>query len=269
MSVRILFGSACTALVLLAFVGPVSAAPSGTVTFGIQAAGSPDDQRTALSYSLSPGASAADRIAVVNYSAQPLDLRVYGADATTSADGGFVAQPAAARPTRVGSWLRIAGGTSKTVRVPAQAATPDGGTAPGRVELPVSLDVPTGAAGGDVAGAIVVALGSTATGSGQTMGFDQGLALRVYVKVTGAETPVSAGPAAVVRQGEHTASRPWLLPAVLIAVGVLLILVVWLVRRLRYGGGKPHGSSDRQPDAASSSDRRDAGGDRGRHRTRT
>jgi|KBSSwiStaDraftv2_1062776.scaffolds.fasta_scaffold31410_3 hypothetical protein len=222
--------AAASALIALVVI-PAGAAPTTPVRFGIEAAGSADDRRTALSYELSPGSAAADGVAVVNYSDRALTFDLYGADAASSADGGFAVQPRSSQPTGVGAWVTINERNSGPVVVPAEHVDSTGATVPGRIELPVRINVPAAAKAGTLSGAVVVSLGSAAIdGSGGSVSLEQRVALRVYVTVTGAADGNAPRPSAH-RRSSPAAARPWLLPTALAVGALLLLLVIWQARR--------------------------------------
>ena len=151
-------------------------------TFGIQpAVARGPDQRPYLIYPVAPGAKVDDHVAVVNYSKQPLTLRVYATDAYNGADGSFSLLDRKQKPRDAGTWLRLqTPGRSQFVTVAPTSY---------RV-LPVHLSVPRGANPGDHVAGIVVAL-STATknGKGTNVELDQRVGIRTFVRVAGPLRP--------------------------------------------------------------------------------
>ena len=154
-------------------------------TFGIQPAiARGPDQRPYLIYPVAPGAKVDDHVAVVNYSKQPLTLRVYATDAYNGADGSFSLLDRKQRPKDAGTWLRVqTPGASQFVTVAPTSY---------RV-LSVHLSVPRGANPGDHVAGIVVAL-STATvnGKGTNVELDQRVGIRTFVRVAGPLRPALA-----------------------------------------------------------------------------
>lgn len=151
-------------------------------TFGIQPAGTRGpDTRPYLIYPAAAGAVLQDHVAIINYSKQPLTLKVYATDATNGADGSFSLLPATQRPTDAGSWLGISGadaGGSVTV-----------GPTSYRL-LAVRLAVPRNATPGDHVAGLVAALStSTRNSKGTNVVLDQRVGIRTFVRVAGALHP--------------------------------------------------------------------------------
>ena len=181
-----------TLMALLAVTAGAWSAPNATAadapktptraTFGIQpAVARGPDQRPYLIYPVAPGAKVDDHVAVVNYSRQPLTLRVYATDAYNGADGSFSLLDRKQTPRDAGTWLRVqTPGNSQFVTVAPTSY---------RV-LAVRLSVPPGADPGDHVAGIVVAL-STATknGKGTNVELDQRVGIRTFVRVAGPLRP--------------------------------------------------------------------------------
>jgi hypothetical protein len=151
------------------------------VTFGLQPAQAhKTDTRSFFSFGVTPGAKLSDHVAVVNYSAKPLRLAVYATDAAAGADGGITFDTAATTPVDAGSWIKV--GTTQLVTVPARHSS----GAPGSVILPVAVTVPATADPGDHVAAIIASLVVQGSGSsGTPVRFDQRVAERVYIRVSG------------------------------------------------------------------------------------
>lgn len=150
------------------------------VAFGIQPAshGKPD-ARARLAYSMTPGASASDEVALVNLGTKPVTLSVYATDATSGADGSFGLLAAAQKPADLGRWITVGG--RNTVRVPARTSH-----GPSYVIVPIRLSAPGNATPGDHAGGVVVSLLSSAVNKqGLKIGFDQRVGMRVYTRISG------------------------------------------------------------------------------------
>jgi hypothetical protein len=159
---------------------PTPAAPRAT--FGIQPAGAKGpDNRPYLIYPVAPGAVVQDHVAVVNYSSQPLTLRVYATDAFNGADGTFSLLDRKKPATQAGTWLRTAvPGASEFLTVPKQTY---------RI-VPVTLRVPRGASPGDHVAGIVASLATTSQGKqGTAVELDQRVGIRTFVRVSGELTP--------------------------------------------------------------------------------
>lgn len=106
-----------------------------------------------------PGSVLEDRLSVTNPGAEPVTVRLRGADAYNTGGGGFAVRGAHGS-TGTGAWLRTA---STEVTVPGRT----------RADVPVSFTVPEDARPGDHPGAIV------AEGGGRSVG------VRVQLRVGG------------------------------------------------------------------------------------
>ncbi|MEU9200121.1 hypothetical protein [Streptomyces sp. NPDC048332] len=97
-----------------------------------------------------PGTVLEDRLSVTNPGPEPVTVRLRGADAYNTGDGGFAVRGAHAS-TGTGAWLR----TARTeVTVPGRT----------RADVPVSFTVPRDALPGDHPGAIVAESGGRSVG---------------------------------------------------------------------------------------------------------
>lgn len=136
------------------------------------------DARNYFVYSLNPGQSVQDEVAIVNLSDQPLTLSVLGTDAyTDSTSGAFGLLPSADEPTDTGAWVRLA---ADSVTIPEHS----------RAEVPFVLAVPSNATPGDHAGGIVTSLlTSGQDANGQNVLFDARIAVRIYLTVAGDLAP--------------------------------------------------------------------------------
>lgn len=106
-----------------------------------------------------PGSVLEDRLSVTNPGPEPVTVRLRGADAYNTGNGGFAVRGAHGS-TGTGAWLRTA---STEVTVPGRT----------RADVPVSFTVPEDARPGDHPGAIV------AEGGGRSVG------VRVHLRVGG------------------------------------------------------------------------------------
>jgi hypothetical protein len=126
--------------------------------------------RAHFAYSLAPGTSVTDAIAVVNRSETSIKLRVYASDAFSTPTGGIDLLPAAKKPTDVGAWITMK--TQIITLKPQQSAV-----------VPFTLAVPATATPGDHSGGVVTSL---ITGTNNTaVQLDRRLGSRVYLRVTG------------------------------------------------------------------------------------
>ncbi|MGW2595279.1 COG1470 family protein [Streptomyces sp. NPDC001515] len=110
----------------------------------------PDDARPSFYLEGLPGSVLQDRLSILNPGAEPVTVRLRGADAYNTDDGGFAVRGAHGS-TGTGAWLR----TARTeVTVPART----------RADVPVSFTVPRDALPGDHPGAVVAESGGRAVG---------------------------------------------------------------------------------------------------------
>lgn len=142
------------------------------------------DQRPNLSFGVTPGATQADHVAVLNFSVKPLSLQVYATDAVNTASGGFGLLPATATPTGAGAWITIPK-RDATVRVPAKH-----GHTPGYVIVPITLRVPDNASPGDHIGGVIASLRTIGRNkTGENVVLLQRVATRLFVRVAGTLKP--------------------------------------------------------------------------------
>ena len=145
------------------------------LTIGVQpATAKAPDRRPHFTYALGARDVVTDHVAVFNYSAAPVTLRLYARDALTTRSGALDVQPADARPTGAGAWLALA-----TPELTLKPRT--------RVIVPFQLGVPYDATPGDHTGAIVASLTTTSTNAeGRRVDVENRVGLRVYLRVRGA-----------------------------------------------------------------------------------
>jgi hypothetical protein len=147
-------------------------------TFGIGPANAKKlDGRPFLRYLASPGGALSDHVSVQNIGLKPVTLNVYVVDAVNGADGAIGYLPRASEQTGASRWVRVGipGGLSRI-------------TIPGRSSkvLPVSMTVPSNATPGDHAAGIIASLISRVkSDTGQSVDFEQRVALRTFVRVSG------------------------------------------------------------------------------------
>ncbi|MFD0506015.1 hypothetical protein ACFQ0G_30485 [Streptomyces chiangmaiensis] len=102
-----------------------------------------------------PGTVLQDAVSVLNPGSEPLTVRLSGADADDTADGGFTVRT---RPVDTGAWIAFARTTGgRRAAVHAVSVTVPART---RADVPFSLTVPGGAVPGDHPGAIVASAGA-------------------------------------------------------------------------------------------------------------
>ncbi|MET7700008.1 hypothetical protein [Streptomyces sp. NPDC005485] len=116
-----------------------------------------------------PGTVLQDTVSVRNPGSTPLTVRLRGADADNTADGGFTVR---GRATDTGAWIGFARRTAEGRRVPVSAVSVRV-PAHTRADVPFTVSVPAGAAPGDHPGAIV------ASGGGRSA------AVRIQLRVSG------------------------------------------------------------------------------------
>jgi hypothetical protein len=130
--------------------------------------------RAHYAYSLAPGSTVTDAIAVVNRSDTSIKLRVYASDAFSTATGGIDLLPANKKPTDVGSWIAMK--QSVITVAPQKSAI-----------VPFTITVPEKATPGDHSGGVVTSL---VTGDGSSaVQLDRRLGSRLYLRVTGDLAP--------------------------------------------------------------------------------
>lgn len=161
-----------------------AAAPSDDVTFSVQPAGrSGPDGRSNFDWGLTPGARLADRVAVVNYSPQPLPLRLYATDALNTDEGGFGLLATSDKPQDLGSWITLED-VGRQVVVPAAT-----GSQPGVITSAVQVQVPDRATPGDHSAGIVAVLTTADTDGQAQIQLEQRVASRVFARVSGEAEP--------------------------------------------------------------------------------
>jgi hypothetical protein len=175
------------ALLAVALFGLVSttapagaqAAQSWSVT---PAGGSPDQPGTRpdLSYTVDPGTSITDTIQVWNYGAEPIQLKVYAADALITSEGSYDLRPSSEAPTDVAAWTIL---SSNVVTVPANSVS----------AITVSIAVPKDALPGDHPGGIVASVGTPTTNAdGAQVLVEKRVGTRLNVRVNGDIVPGAA-----------------------------------------------------------------------------
>ena len=176
------FATVIAVLLLSNVIGPAAATPADTpkppaATFGIGPSdGKKLDQRPYLRYLASPGGKLSDHIAIENFGLEPITLAVYAVDAKNGNDGRIGYLPKASPGTDSAPWFHIATpGGSGHITIASRKS----------VILPVTLTVPSKATPGDHTAGIVVSVTSRVKGSTGPVNFEQRVALRAAVRVSG------------------------------------------------------------------------------------
>jgi hypothetical protein len=169
--------AACTAAALMLAIAPTPAHAQGP-SVGIR----PADEREYFHVQLAPG-QVSERPAIVsNFSADPVDLLIYPADATITAKGDFALAEHDTPARQVGAWIHL---PVSTLHLAGHAST--------AVTFPIT--VPPDTAPGDYAGGILIQ--STTPGKASTVqnGFAvqlnivQRVGARIYLHVAGKVQP--------------------------------------------------------------------------------
>ena len=148
------------------------------LTFGVQAASrTKPDSRPHFDYTAVQNGTVVDYLAVSNYSAKQLALRIYPADAYTNTDGGFDLVKSSADSHDIGRWVTLP--NSSITLAPRTRAI-----------LPFRLVVPANASPGDHTGGIVASVSTTSRdANGDVVTVQHRLAERIYLRVPGALRP--------------------------------------------------------------------------------
>lgn len=156
--------------------------PGARITFGLQPAtkGAPD-ARPSYRYSVTPGGTMRDQVAVRNLSATPVTFQVYATDAVNVDNGGFGLLPRTQRPRDVGTWVTVGPrGFKGSVTVKAKSD----------VILPLALKVPLNAQPGDHTGGVVVSVTTqTKNAEGTNTVLEQRIGARMFIRVSGPARP--------------------------------------------------------------------------------
>lgn len=173
---RTALGALIAVLALVAVAFPaVSAAAEDDVTWTVRTASNNlGSERTNFTYTIDPGGSVSDALVVANHGADPIDLKIYAADGSTSADGQLALRVAGDQSSAVGAWVVPQTGTLSVA--PGETAT-----------VPFTVAVPTTATPGDYAGGIVTTLAVPDAATGVSV--DRRLGIRVNLRVGGELTP--------------------------------------------------------------------------------
>jgi hypothetical protein len=151
------------------------------VTVGIRTANAKGgDERGAYDYEILPRGVVRDWVAVSNYRDQPITVRLFGKDATSSPGAPFEVQQSEEAPKDLGAWIAL-----RKTRLTIPART--------EIVVPFQLGVPYNATPGDHAGAIVLSLlAKEPKPQGGSIVVDHRVALRVHLRVPGDLKPALA-----------------------------------------------------------------------------
>lgn len=184
---RVALGALVAGLVALAlFALPTSAVaddsgsgsgskdPKSAATVGIRTATAQGgDDRGVFDYEVLPRGVVRDWVAVSNFRYQPITVRLFAKDATTSPDSAFDVQASADAPKDIGGWISL---KKNKLTIPPRT----------EIVVPFQLGVPYNAEPGDHAGAIVVSLlAKEPKPSGGTIVVDHRVGMRVHLRVPG------------------------------------------------------------------------------------
>lgn len=132
-----------------------------------------DASRTQFEYEVPPKGRVIDYVAVSNLRNEPVKVRLFAKDATTTTDSAYAVQASEDTPVDIGSWMSL---KKDTITLPPRSET----------VVPFQLGVPFNATPGDHTGAIVVSLlAKEAKPEGGTVVVDHRIGLRVLLRVPG------------------------------------------------------------------------------------
>lgn len=133
--------------------------------------------RPNLAYSIAPGGSVEDAVTLWNYSSVPVTFRLVTADAFNNETGDFALPRTGEVPEDLGAWITL--GTSTLTVAARTSAT-----------IPITVKVPTDAAPGDHAAAILASTNTVGVdGRGTEVQLDRRTGPRVYLRVAGPVNP--------------------------------------------------------------------------------
>ncbi len=171
---------ACLVALLSVLVGgPAMAATTPErVTWAVQhEVAEGQQQRVSFRYELEPGGTVTDSVTVTNFTAEPVEFKLYASDGVITADGQFDLLPAAEKPKDVGSWITM---SESSVTVPGSSSA----------SVPFTVTVPANATPGDHPGGIVAALTRAGADGGQQVSVENRVGARVHLRVGGELKPV-------------------------------------------------------------------------------
>jgi hypothetical protein len=133
------------------------------------------DRRSAFRYNnLKAGTVVSDYVSITNFSKFPVTFQLYATDAFTTSNGSLGMLAADAKPTDVGSWVKL---SKTTIRLAPSE----------RANEPFTLRIPGIASPGDHTGGIIAAVAVTTAGpNGANVKVDRRLAVPIFLRVSGA-----------------------------------------------------------------------------------
>jgi len=171
------------AVVFGVFAATIPASAQASQSWSVTPAGGSPDQpgtRTDLSYTVDPGTLITDTIQVWNYGAEPIQLKVYAADALITSEGSYDLRPSGEVSTDVAAWTVL---SSNVVTVPAKSVS----------AIAVSIAVPKDALPGDHPGGIVASVATPTTNAeGAQVLVENRVGTRLNVRVNGDILPGAA-----------------------------------------------------------------------------
>ncbi|TFC27365.1 DUF916 domain-containing protein [Cryobacterium sp. TMT1-3] len=188
------------AALLLASPTAAFAEGENAVTWSVQPSTpqGPDD-RPEFDYTVAPGATISDWVAISNFSSRPATFRVHAADATTDyTTAAFTLIGADQASVDAGAWTSVdsAAAVCADTNDAAERACAAGlgvtiTLEPGsRADVPFTVTVPHDATPGDHAAGIVASFQSEAVDStGSAVSVEQRVGTRIYLRVEGALLP--------------------------------------------------------------------------------
>lgn len=131
------------------------------------------DDRGSYDYEILPRGVVRDWVAISNYRYQPITVRLFAKDATSSPGSSFAIQKSAQAPKDVGAWVAL---KKNKITIPPRT----------EIVVPFQLGVPHDATPGDHAGAIVVSLlAKEPKPEGGTIIVDHRVGMRIHLRVPG------------------------------------------------------------------------------------
>ncbi|MEI7622081.1 MAG: hypothetical protein WCJ88_00845 [Actinomycetes bacterium] len=165
------------------FAATIPASAQASQSWSVTPAGGSPDQpgsRTDLSYTVDPGTLITDTIQVWNYGSEPIQLKVYAADALITSEGSYDLRPSGEVSTDVAAWTVL---SSNTVTIAPSSVT----------AVNVSIAVPKDALPGDHPGGIVASVATPTTNAdGAQVVVEKRVGTRLNVRVNGDIVPSAA-----------------------------------------------------------------------------
>ncbi|WP_433215014.1 WxL protein peptidoglycan domain-containing protein [Dactylosporangium sp. CS-047395] len=152
--------------------------PSGSITWSVQpsSANGPDSRKEFSYADIKPGTVIHDYVAVTNFSAAPVTFQIYATDAQNGNGGVLQLQPAAEKPTDLGSWVTLQK-TSVTLKPNERAIEP------------FTITVPATATPGDHTGGVLASIGVEENSTNGPVKVDRRLGVPLYMRIAGPLNP--------------------------------------------------------------------------------